>query len=29
VALKGLKAPKQALAEANQRVNDAIKEGRV
>lgn len=28
VALKGLKAPRQALQEANQRVNDAIKEGR-
>lgn len=29
VALKGQKAPAQALREANQRVNDAIKEGRV
>jgi multiple sugar transport system substrate-binding protein len=28
VAVKGLKAGRQALAEANQRVNDAIKEGR-
>ena len=28
VALKGQKAPKQALAEANDRVNQAIKEGR-
>ncbi|MBI3972510.1 MAG: extracellular solute-binding protein [Chloroflexi bacterium] len=28
VALKGQKAPRQALQEANQRVNDAIKEGR-
>ncbi len=29
VALKGQKPPAQALKEANQRVNDAIKEGRV
>jgi multiple sugar transport system substrate-binding protein len=28
VALKGQKTPRQALQEANQRVNDAIKEGR-
>jgi ABC-type glycerol-3-phosphate transport system substrate-binding protein len=29
VALKGQKTPRAALQEANQRVNDAIKEGRV